>query len=1159
MKRRIKLSTLIKRTLLTVLGVVVLSVLLVFIFDKYKPTENTFNNKYSDDYWNQEVLEGFEYSADIYKRINKYDIENTKEYVSPWVADGLKEEQLTLEQRTTYGRYKLEHNIITKPITDVYNVLEPEIKGLNVAKEWADQAEGKTAQDYASYKLNLSEGDYSYLYETFKGKTFFDYVDGFGTTATYKDLVNIVATGTSISNIENAIKALIPNEKNKTAFGKDFDEYVLACFIVLDTQLYEDVCSFDYETYYEKLENYNYYADLYEKANNHAEGLLEWKQYYQQTLLGFGGLATDNPNKPVFTVKTEDHCVLEFWFNTYLTTFKLVKKDKLGNVIQSWDSNPNEADIENPDNKYSYEIKSKQRTILNLSYSVLNGQTDVYSNFDFSVSQTNIYNDKLDPNYAVNIDVENNKLIVWYKLEKRGIDYTYFPKFISAEKMKEYLARNKKLVEEGATFASGKPITYIEDTVDSYGINAFTNLTSIYKFIPAFNTIGGKQVANPNNEFGYDYYEYTGVKSMSDNVRNFLYPWFYEAFAYTEQDLQSDNSEFGYEVNLSKPKYEVAIEYTLTSNGLEVTIPGNSIKEDPKYPLTYIDILPYFTATKEGVEGYTVIPDGSGAILEHNNGKNYPQYQKRVYTTDLTNTTYVNKGSLNDLMFPMYAVVNPTEESGILTYAKSSAAQLQLTADVAGRATSPYGKCNVNFFTAYLRESKIITVGQFSYEKKQLTKWTNAMVQDDITLKYQVLEEDKLNYSAVAKEYRDILVEMYGLEVNDKTTNPVLDMDVIGQYSYKENFIGIPYTAKDSLTTIDQLFEMITAFQEKGVKNINAFYLGWRNTGLKNTSFETIKFASKLGSKAKFKALFEKQDENVNIYPYVSFGEVNKYQESFGKNHYTTHAVDGDVVWKQPYDLNSNVYDKTKSKIYILSPRYYISFAETLAENYKKATNGYNSLAIDKIGSELSGDYRKGAETFKGDAVKNQIASLEAINASGVTNLTLYKPYDYAFKYVDNAKNIPYLTTQYEILDYSVPFYQLVVNGLFDYSGESFNANSEKGLMEHLMRMIETGSNLSFTFSGDSSEELLQTDYNYYYYTLYTDWIEDVLKVYNTLEELGIYNGELIAHEYIASNIYKVTYKTANGNIQIYLNYTRTDYTAPDGTVVPDKGYTVIK
>ena len=109
------------------------------------------------------------------------------------------------------------------------------------------------------------------------------------------------------------------------------------------------------------------------------------------------------------------------------------------------------------------------------------------------------------------------------------------------------------------------------------------------------------------------------------------------------------------------------------------------------------------------------------------------------------------------------------------------------------------------------------------------------------------------------------------------------------------------------------------------------------------------------------------------------------------------------------------------------------------------------------------------------------------------------------------------------------------------------------------MRMIETGSNMSFTFSGDSSEKLLQTDYNYYYYTLYTDWIDDVTKVYNELNDLGIYDGELIAHEYLSSNIYKVTYRTSTGDVQIYLNYTRTDYIAEDGTIVPDKGYAVVK
>ena len=76
-----------------------------------------------------------------------------------------------------------------------------------------------------------------------------------------------------------------------------------------------------------------------------------------------------------------------------------------------------------------------------------------------------------------------------------------------------------------------------------------------------------------------------------------------------------------------------------------------------------------------------------------------------------------------------------------------------------------------------------------------------------------------MSYSAAAKQYRDILVDLYGLELNDDTNTPVLDMEVIGSYSYTENFIGIPYTAKGTLTTFDQLGEMIAEFKELGIEN----------------------------------------------------------------------------------------------------------------------------------------------------------------------------------------------------------------------------------------------------------------------------------------------------------------------------------------------------
>ena len=48
MKRRIKLSTLLKRTVIAIIAIVVVTVILVFAFDKYSPTDNTYTNKYDN-------------------------------------------------------------------------------------------------------------------------------------------------------------------------------------------------------------------------------------------------------------------------------------------------------------------------------------------------------------------------------------------------------------------------------------------------------------------------------------------------------------------------------------------------------------------------------------------------------------------------------------------------------------------------------------------------------------------------------------------------------------------------------------------------------------------------------------------------------------------------------------------------------------------------------------------------------------------------------------------------------------------------------------------------------------------------------------------------------------------------------------------------------
>ncbi len=1236
MKKRIKLSTLIKRTLLSVLVIVVAVVLLVYFLDVYSPSKNNVNNKYDDAYWDQDVLEGFQYPDELKQNIVKWDQnDKTGAYILPWNVDdpNLQKEDLTNEQIIESGRYYEEISRITEDIVKTYETLNANLRKWNFIVDWDSS---KSVKEWIYERLEITEEEYLEAHPvavaianalqdakygisvtlptsitladssvatitwsinenqaaTLTSNVLVGNFDGESDATVTKNITLqyvIVCNGQTINTesrirlngvfnadtnqyesapdtassvnvssqinlnqtayeyatangyegtLEDLVKILKLEEKyesamNKAGFYGEILEFVY--FLAQDNAIYNQVCVITSE-YYDLVNEQAVYLIYYERIQERLDEAYKWEDYYQNVLLGFGGLATAYPNKPVLSVDKANGGKLEFWFNVYLTTFKLVEKDAAGDVVQTWLSNP-----ETLDTNATYAIQQSQKAILNLSYSVLKGQTDIYSTYEYSVSDSNLFGDKLTPNYAVNFDVENNKLLVWYKLVKRGIDYTYFPKYISVEKWNEYMDRNAKLAEEGAVASDG---TTILDLVND------PTVKNDYVFIST--TLYKKVEANdPNNKYGYAYYEYKDIQNMGNLARNALYKYLYGWCNYTEEDLRADNNEFGQEVNISKPEYSIAIEYELTEKGLNVSIPGNSIKEDAKYPLTTIDILPYFTATEKSIEGYTVIPDGSGAVLEHNNGKNFKKYQKRVYTTDLTDVSAINQGEFPDLMFPMYAVVNENN-AGVLVYATSNAGQLQLTADISGRQDS----YNVNYYTAFLREDTEIILGTASYDKKILVKWTDAKSTNDINLNYELLERDELDYSKIAKKYRDILIKQYNItDKQDTTTSPTLNIDVLGAYSYEDNFLGIPYTAKDSLTTIDQLNEMVSKFKEFGIENINAFYLGWTNSGLVNKSFEKMKVSKLIGSKDKFKALLNNSQEGLTVYPYVSFSEFNKYYESFGNSHYTTHGVDGDRIIKYPYDLNSNVYDKKKDKIYVLSPRYYVSFGEVLSENFRKITGNYNAMAIENLGSSLSGDYRKNITTFKADAINNQIKVLENFYQDGINNLTLYTPYDYAFKYTTIARNIPYETTKYEILDYSIPFYQLVVNGMFDYCSESINAESGKGTMEHLMRMIETGSNMTFTFTGDSSEKLIQTDYNNYYYTLYKDWLNEVESIYNILNDLGIYQGELVSHKYLGNNVFKVVYETSVDDITIYLNYSRNPYTLPDGSVVEAKNY----
>ena len=129
----------------------------------------------------------------------------------------------------------------------------------------------------------------------------------------------------------------------------------------------------------------------------------------------------------------------------------------------------------------------------------------------------------------------------------------------------------------------------------------------------------------------------------------------------------------------------------------------------------------------------------------------------------------------------------------------------------------------------------------------------------------------------------------------------------------------------------------------------------------------------------------------------------------------------------------------------------------------------------------------------------------------------------------------------YTVYDQTIPFYQLVINGLFDYTTETINGTSSKGSKYYFAKMLETGSNVNFMISAEDPAVLLETDYTQYFQAYYDNWKDTIISFANEVNKLGIHGCHLTNHEIVnidGSNatLSKVTYTNkVNPSQQIVL------------------------
>ncbi|MFA6890197.1 MAG: DUF5696 domain-containing protein, partial [Bacilli bacterium] len=269
-------------------------------------------------------------------------------------------------------------------------------------------------------------------------------------------------------------------------------------------------------------------------------------------------------------------------------------------------------------------------------------------------------------------------------------------------------------------------------------------------------------------------------------------------------------------------------------------------------------------------------------------------------------------------------------------------------------------------------------------------------------------------------------------------------------------------------------------------------------------------------------------DNNIAFYPELYIASSKGYDYPFGNIKYTTKSVGNNYAIQYPFNLATLYEDKDLAPTYYISPSYYQSVASRLFASYSKF--GITGAYLSDLGNMKVGDYSKNQEIYGYDSNRYQMATLADMQ-NKMDYIQLSTPYDYAFQYVDTAINVPVTSSTYGIFDQTIPFYQLVVSGLFDYSTELVNGASNRSANYYFVKALETGSNLYFQLSYENPNVLLETDYTQYFQTYYENWEDTIIDFNNRINATKIHEGRLINHERLAKDIAKVTY--SNGVILV--------------------------
>lgn len=554
----------------------------------------------------------------------------------------------------------------------------------------------------------------------------------------------------------------------------------------------------------------------------------------------------------------------------------------------------------------------------------------------------------------------------------------------------------------------------------------------------------------------------------------------------------------------------IPVEVVLKAGYLDVRIlTGEIVEENPeRYLLSTIRLLPNFGGGGEGDEGYIFVPDGQGALMYFHNGKgNVQEYKAAVYGDNASTTRMFAAAEAYTASLPVFGVKrNDAAFLSVITAGENAAF---INAMPNYRDTSyanAWAEYKLRFTDSYMLDAAS-NLGQ------TITLYQDEAIEvSACQQRYYFLDGEEADYNGMAACYRDYLMADVGL-TEQEPDDTVLFVDLYAAVTRRESVLGVPVNRQRQLSALADVQKMYEELRSETDGGIRLRVNSWSKDAVKAKLDTKLNWAAENSWDGwdDLQSAVNAQGDAVTLS--VELVSYEKSGSGIVPIRDSAMSLSGSPAFQYDFLFGTRMRDE-EARGYLLHPALLESITEkALAVLEKRDVQSISPLTL---ANTRYGSY--GNNIAYPEQTQQAISAALAVMQESY-ELVLERPNAFALPWADYVTDVPGSSSQYDVLDATVPFMQMVYGDLLGYAGEAVNLSADPD--RAVLHAIATGEALHYELITGDAELLIDTDLNTLFSARPELWRPRMNEAAAQVEQArgATENSRLISFEWVAEDV----------------------------------------